>query len=228
MTTRKSLAAMTAADRLRYKTVINTLITRPDNFYGKMVGVHGNMMHQMHGGMGAGTQRFLSWHRDYLLQLEKEMQKVDSQSFIPYWDWTKKWKLPVWLKSFKPSVFVPGRGTVVVTRQPDASAPVSARTAAIATLLTIPDYTTFTDTFEGNAHGEVHMALNGTMSDIRIAPADPLFWMHHAQIDRIWSQWQVTHPGKNPTLTGAKAIMDPWTETATQLRSITTLGYVYQ
>ena len=227
MTTRKSLAAMTAADHNRYKTTINTLISRPDNFYGKMVGVHGNMMHQMHGGMGAGTQRFLSWHRDYLLKLEQAMQAIDPQCFIPYWDWTKKWALPAWMKSFKPTVFVPGRGTIVVTRKPDATAPASASAAQIAALQNIPDYTTFTDTLENNAHGAVHMAMNGTMSDIRIAPADPVFWMHHAQIDRIWSQWQAKHPGKNPTLSGTHAIMDPWTETATQLRSIATLGYVY-
>ena len=220
---------MNAADQNRYKTVINQLNNDPSNPYGKMVSVHGNMMHDMHGGMdAAGTQRFLPWHRDYLLNLERAMQAIDAQCFIPYWDWTTKWALPAWMKSFKPVVFIPGRGTITVTRKPDKTAPASARAAQIATVLNLPDYTTFTDTLENGAHGDVHMAMNGTMSNIRISPADPLFWTHHAQIDRLWSQWQINHPGQNPTLAGAKAIMDPWLENESQLRSITALGYAYQ
>src|SRR5260221_4523896 len=228
MTTRKSLASLNAAEQNRYKTVINQLINGPGNAYGKMVAIHGNMMHDMHGMDATGTQRFLTWHRDYLLKLEHAMQAIDAQSFIPYWNWTVKWALPSWLKSFKPTVFVPGHGTVVVTRKPDKTAPPPTKAAQIALLQQIPDFTTFTDTLENTAHGAVHNAMNGTMSDIRISPADPLFWMHHAQIDRIWSQWQVNHPGQNPTLVGAKATMDPWPETEPQLRSIATLNYTYQ
>ena len=228
MTIRKSLAALNASEQNRYKTVITQLIAGPGNVYGKMVAIHGNMMHDMHGMDATGTQRFLPWHRDYLLNLEQAMQTIDPLCFIPYWNWSAKWALPAWLKSFKPSVFVPGRGTVVITRKPDKTSPASAKTAAIALLQNSPNYTTFTDTLENTAHGDVHMAMHGTMSDIRISPADPLFWMHHAQIDRLWSVWQAAHPGKNPNLTGAKAIMDPWPQTEPQLRSITTLGYSYQ
>jgi len=38
--------------------------------------------------MGAvGAERFLSWHRDFLLQMEREMQQIDAAAFIPYWNW---------------------------------------------------------------------------------------------------------------------------------------------
>ena len=30
------------------------------------------------------------------------------------------------------------------------------------------------------------------------SPADPIFWLHHANVDRIWAQWQTNHPGVNP------------------------------
>ena len=27
------------------------------------------------------------------------------------------------------------------------------------------------------------------------SPSDPLFWLHHATIDRLWAKWQKQHPG---------------------------------
>ena len=67
------------------------------------------------------------------------------------------------------------------------------------------------------------------MANIEISPADPLFWMHHAQIDRLWSRWQAkkVNKGKGPTLTGSKRVMDPWTETVDDVVSIKALGYSY-
>jgi tyrosinase len=68
------------------------------------------------------------------------------------------------------------------------------------------------------------------MSFIATAPADPIFWMHHANIDRLWWQWQQAHPGKNPSLSGSgptSPVMDPWAYTETDTRDITTLGYEY-
>ena len=28
------------------------------------------------------------------------------------------------------------------------------------------------------------------MSDPRFSPNDPMFWLHHANVDRIWAVWQ--------------------------------------
>ncbi len=38
--------------------------------------------------MGHNSAGFCPWHREFLLRLEKEMQKKVPSSFIPYWDWT--------------------------------------------------------------------------------------------------------------------------------------------
>jgi hypothetical protein len=37
------------------------------------------------------------------------------------------------------------------------------------------------------------------------SPADPLFWVHHANIDRLWANWQKRHrhavpPNRSETL----------------------------
>src|SRR6267378_2401282 len=41
-------------------------------------------------------------------------------------------------------------------------------------------------------HGWVHNAVGGTMGSSR-SPADPLFWLHHAMVDRLWSIWATAH-----------------------------------
>lgn len=43
-------------------------------------------------------------------------------------------------------------------------------------------------------HGTVHGLVGGHMSNFS-SPNDPLFFMHHAQVDRIWAMWQREHPG---------------------------------
>ncbi|MGE5347514.1 MAG: tyrosinase family protein, partial [Acidithiobacillales bacterium] len=39
--------------------------------------------------------------------------------------------------------------------------------------------------------------LGGDMATAA-SPTDPLFFLHHANIDRIWSEWQKAHPAQAP------------------------------
>jgi len=39
-------------------------------------------------------------------------------------------------------------------------------------------------------HGAGHTAIGGTMVDVFCAPGDPLFYMHHTNLDRIYWEWQ--------------------------------------
>ena len=44
----------------------------------------------------------------------------------------------------------------------------------------------------------IHLALLHTYPPAfgrELGPNDPVFFMHHAQIDRIWAIWQRNHPG---------------------------------
>ena len=43
------------------------------------------------------------------------------------------------------------------------------------------------------AHGIVHTVFGSQMGQC-FSPADPVFWMHHAFIDRIWYVWQQGGP----------------------------------
>jgi tyrosinase len=43
--------------------------------------------------------------------------------------------------------------------------------------------------FESQPHDVVHVALGGLMDDPDTAAEDPIFWLHHANIDRMWNRW---------------------------------------
>lgn len=55
---------------------------------------------------------------------------------------------------------------------------------------------------EGTPHGGVHTQLGGWMRNPDTAGLDPIFWLHHCNIDRIWAVWterKEPPPGQNPT-----------------------------
>ncbi|MGW4648163.1 tyrosinase MelC2 [Kitasatospora sp. NPDC004289] len=44
-----------------------------------------------------------------------------------------------------------------------------------------------------NLHNRVHVWVGGMMST-GMSPNDPVFWLHHCFIDKLWSEWQKRHP----------------------------------
>lgn len=47
-----------------------------------------------------------------------------------------------------------------------------------------------------DVHNRVHVWVGGSMLP-GTSPDDPVFFMHHCNIDRLWAQWQALHPGQN-------------------------------
>jgi hypothetical protein len=54
---------------------------------------------------------------------------------------------------------------------------------------------------ESGAHNLTHVFVGGDMGDL-MSPLDPLFWVHHSNIDRLWTEWSYKHPGKMLPLNG--------------------------
>ncbi|GIM91836.1 tyrosinase family protein [Paractinoplanes toevensis] len=52
---------------------------------------------------------------------------------------------------------------------------------------------------ESSPHGGVHVAVGGLMGRQNQAALDPIFWLHHANIDRLWETWRTQFKGENPT-----------------------------
>ena len=53
----------------------------------------------------------------------------------------------------------------------------------------------WTGQLEANPHNTVHRLVGGFMGDPRLAGLDPIFWLHHCNIDRVWEAW-MSAPGK--------------------------------
>lgn len=231
---RRDQATLSEVERERFLCALNIRIA--DGSFGQLVDVHADMMHHMHDMPAAGDpsgaigqQRFLPWHRVYLLMLEQLLEGVHPDVTIPYWDWTSaaEESIPGWLTGYTPTVSTPTQ-TISVTRAPGSPSWLASIASNVPGTLGVADYTSFATQLE-DIHDMVHVWVGGTMSDIPTAPADPLFWMHHANVDRLWWQWQQSPvgSGKNPTLSGADAILDPWSYTEPMTRHITSLGYEY-
>jgi tyrosinase len=233
-TVRKNQKHMTSSEKQIMLAAIQDLVDNGE--YGKLVAIHGDMKHRMHGtGMDGtddpvGEQRFLPWHREFLLQLEKKLHGLS----IPYWDWANDRAFPSWLKSFKPTVAMPDGSEIHVVRYSGRGGVRLPKQSAVTRALKLGDYTAFTETLEG-LHNNVHMWTGGvsgnqvgTMGNIMISPADPIFWLHHSQIDRVWSLWQKDHAREAPDLAGPVAKLDPWTTTASKVEKVDALGYAYE
>lgn len=214
---RKDHRALTADEQTRFLnafTQVNAM-----NALGPLVDIHSNAIHQMH-----GNPRFLPWHRIYLLRLEELLMMVDPTVCIPYWKSSEEQAFPTWLLGFTPTVNL-ASGPHTVTRNIGAFA-ILPNAAAVAAALANATFNPFAGALEG-VHNSGHVWVGGSMQSILTAPCDPVFWMHHAEIDRLWSVWQASHAGQNPPLAGAAAVMDPWSETEVDTRDITALGYTY-
>ncbi|MGW2552883.1 tyrosinase MelC2 [Streptomyces sp. NPDC001635] len=69
-----------------------------------------------------------------------------------------------------------------------------------------------------NLHNRVHVWVGGQMAT-GVSPNDPVFWLHHAYVDRLWADWQRRHPGSGyrpvrgtPDVVDLDEPMKPWND----------------
>ena len=218
---RKDQALLTCHERERFICAFHMI--NNDGILGQLVDIHGEM-HMQH-----TNARLLPWHRVFLLLFEEALHNYHPDVCIPYWDWTKpeEQHFPAWLEGVLPTVHTPTQ-TINVIRSPGSDASLASLAANTPAAMAKTNYNDFSSPING-IHGGVHIWVGGTMSDASVSPADPVFWLHHANLDRLWWVWYNSPQGnhQNPPLTGSAAIMDPWSYTEADVRNIHTLGYTY-
>lgn len=89
---------------------------------------------------------------------------------------------------------------------------------------------------EGTPHNVVHSGIGGLLGDPTTAALDPLFWLHHANIDRMWEVWlaqddpQRRNPGDDVWLDTKFDFPDPAGRASYRVRDVLNtfeIGYVY-
>ena len=166
---------------------------------------------------------FLPWHRSYLLDLERQLQAIDPSVSMHYWRFDEPAR-NVFSRSFMGETRrSPGTASFVVLDPANPlvawvtdSTPGILRSASFDTLTQAapgvpgfallnqaqtlalgPAYAAFSG-MEGSPHGAAHVSFNGWVSSIPTAPKDPLFFMLHANVDRLWALWQWMNRRTNP------------------------------
>lgn len=85
---------------------------------------------------------------------------------------------------------------------------------------------TFTTSLE-QVHNDVHVWVGGSMTVVPTAAYDPIFWSHHAMVDRIWYLWQLSERGMAPPPDLMNTVLAPFPMTVAQTVDIESLGYDY-
>lgn len=159
---------------------------------------------------GADPDMFLPWHRMYLLAFEQVVRAVlaDDDFDLPYWDYTRSGNrsLPLQFRSPAASpvgaLFRQNRNAGAV--RINAGDPMDKGSFGDPFgrgVLEISDYggeTGFCQSLDSSVHGNVHVGIGdrSNMGAVATAAGDPIFWLHHCNIDRLWAAWN-KNGGKN-------------------------------
>jgi len=179
-----------------------------------------------------GVPYFLGWHRGYLHHFEKRLRLVsgDSGLVLPYWDY--------YANANMPSEFTdPGSGNPLYANRANTNVkPALSMNAFSGSLVNFQTGTSkaFEPSVETAPHNTFHNIIGGVMAGME-SPVDPIFWLHHANVDRLWVGWVAAGAGRMMPLKSAPywSGNHSYTSTLTTARTHTfdtriNLAYYYQ
>ncbi len=139
---------------------------------------------------------FWAWHRMYLYWFERIVRKHSKMYdwAVPYWDWGNpaERSLPAPFRDPASLLYEGSRNGPANAGDPLSSA----LGTSVANSMTLLDYFNTQSGING-PHGSVHGAVGGKMSSTLSAAQDPIFWVHHAHVDRIWNLWLAQGGGRS-------------------------------
>ena len=180
---------------------------------------------------------FLPWHRRYLWDFEKELQRVSGNSDLglPYWNWPSGGiGASIWDDNLlggdgntngdvTTGPFRSGQWEIV-NSSGNPAGPLQRRlgrgisrglptSSEVQQLLQITPFDSppwnrrstqsFRNTLEGwldpsfqpAYHNLGHVWVGGSMGPMT-SPNDPIFFMHHCMVDKLWHEWQLRFPSQ--------------------------------
>jgi tyrosinase len=153
---------------------------------------------------------FLSWHRMYVYYFERIVRAIvihqggPSDWALPYWNYGQNGIYAALPVAFRPpglpELFVSQRSAGMnrgdqMPPQVTSSAFALARPTFIGGTefgggISSPiQFDSATGRIEQTPHNDVHNTVGGFMQNPFTAALDPIFWLHHANIDRLWAVW---------------------------------------
>jgi hypothetical protein len=141
---------------------------------------------------------FFAWHRAELYFHERILGRLinDDDFRLPYWDWD----VPSH-RSLPGAYTNPNDATNPLFNGTRAPSPTDQMPAswvdedAMESILTLGNFFEFggdaanNGVPEASPHGPIHNWVDGDMSAFATAAQDPVFYAHHANVDKIWSDW---------------------------------------
>ncbi|KAI8923315.1 hypothetical protein BC831DRAFT_471658 [Entophlyctis helioformis] len=211
---------LTAAQQQAYVAAVACLKTRPSQLgqtsrFDDLVWIHSQANNVAH-----ETAAFLPWHRLYLSLFDRTLEtECNYAGPFPYWDWSFDAQAPERSEVWSRSAFGGnGRGSRNCVMDGPFAATRASRDCVhrrwstepgqfdlpmlgafyapetINFMMRYESYDPFRRSLESLPHNNVHMAIGGDMGNARLSPNDPIFMLHHRNIDRIWYRWQRRHP----------------------------------
>lgn len=202
---RKPWEEFTDQERLNYVNAINSLTkTQVQELADEhrrlfFSGIHDN-------------NQFLPWHRIFLEHFENLLQNVNDEVTIPYWNWHQSWSTSallfqdnnggntgllgydvngsIWEDEFNGGMFNRLFNTSI--------------TQPLDSYKNATNFVDFTEWIEQNesvsgAHNKGHRFIGGDMVQM-YSPIDPVFYIHHAMVDKAWSDWYNDNPNADVSI----------------------------
>ena len=190
------------------------------------------------GGPDGGIHRsggpFLIWHRAFLYFHERALNQVliadgkitMDRIRLPYWQWDSLSSEDIPL----PPQYARG-GLIPAPARTYVSQPSSiADNLVIGSILGNDQFVEAQDTI-AQVHNAIHDSFpNSVMGDLMKSAADPIFYAHHSEVDRLFEAWNSLHKNTPPPVEGCATFLDAAGKAAcfvsaifwTQLSSVTT------
>jgi tyrosinase len=189
-----------------------------------------------------GSLLFLPWHRAYLYFFELALRDRVADVSLPWWDWAsaaaRRDGIPAAYARQRvddqpnPLFSMPVPQTAQVNGQPQAtfrnpSPPDQLPTRSeVLSILAAPNFLDFNERLE-TLHNRLHVWIGGTTAMVPWAAYDPVFWAHHAMVDRLWRLWQLRNPEGNLNARFLRQALPPFPMTVGDTLDVTALGYDY-
>lgn len=182
----------------------NGLVADLATFHGNNFSeIHFNLPYPDPNNVTGNYDVFFAWHRYQMWTMEHAMQAINPKITIPFWNWTlpadRLKSGPLWEDGSGNPQFMgrfddPSDLNWGLGRSLSASTSLLPTTSNVNTIQNIvytdrASFQNYSNAMErGKPHTGGHIWTGGVMS-MGFSPGDPIFYVHHAMVDKLWQDW---------------------------------------